>query len=206
MKAAALDVSPDILRLAEECGYEQGHTLQVTRLALRIYDQLQPLHLLPGGARRLLLCAAMLHDIGWCEGQKRHHKTAYQIITSRRPESLSPDEAGIVGLVARYHRKALPSLDHAPFATLSTMDREMVEKLSAILRVADGLDRGHRNAVRDVRVEVTNKAIRLFLATDGNADVEIWGAQRKADLFVKAYGRRLDILNEAQSAQESTPG
>ncbi len=187
------EAPPGVLRLAGECDFERGHTLQVTRLALRLFDQLAPLHRLPPSARRLLLCAALLHDIGWCRGAKGHHKSAYDIITERPPEELTAEEAQMVALIARYHRKKGPSLDHGPFARLSPPERETVRALSAILRVADGLDRGHRDAVRSLSALLEPGKVTLLLDAPGGAEMEIWGALRKADLFQRVFGAALDI-------------
>lgn len=193
------DAPAGVMRLADECGFERGHTLQVTRLALLMFDHLAPLHRLPASARRLLLCAALLHDIGWCRGAKGHHKSAYDIITEQPPEGLSPDEVQMVALIARYHRKKGPSLEHAPFARLSPPERETVRALSAILRVADGLDRGHRDAVRDLSAVIEPGRVCLILDAPGGAELEIWGALRKADVFEKAFGASLDIRVSPES-------
>jgi len=187
------DVPAGVMRLAEECGFERGHTLQVTRLALLLFDRLSSLHRLPPSARRLLACAGMLHDIGWCRGAKGHHKSAYDIITGRPPDELSPDEVQMVALIARYHRKKGPSLEHPPFARLSPPERDTVRALSAILRVADGLDRGHRDAVQDLSVIIEPGRVLLNLEAPGGAELEIWGALRKADVFEKVFGVSLDI-------------
>jgi len=68
-----------VLRLARECRYEQAHTHQVTRLALDLFEQLRSLHQLGERERFWLKCAGLLHDIGWIEGQQRHHKTVLRL-------------------------------------------------------------------------------------------------------------------------------
>ena len=145
--AVASDVQGDspamesALALAKECKYEREHTHQVERLALEIFDQLGRLHKLGRAERFLLRCAAILHDIGWLEGQKGHHKTALRIIMDSPILRFDFPRRRIIGLIARYHRKSLPKEQHTYFRDLDAKDRNIVRKLSGILRVADGLDR-----------------------------------------------------------------
>ncbi len=136
---------------------------------------------------------------GGAAAQKDDHKSAYDIITEQPPEGLSPDEVQMVALIARYHRKKGPSLEHAPFARLSPPERETVRALSAILRVADGLDRGHRDAVRDLSAVIEPGRVCLVLDAPGGAELEIWGALRKADVFEKVFGVSLDIRVSPES-------
>lgn len=69
-----------VLRLAQTCEFEVNHTWQVTHLALRLFDELQELHNLSQNERSWLIYAGILHDIGWIEGWKEHHKVTLRII------------------------------------------------------------------------------------------------------------------------------
>ena len=98
-----------VLALAKKCNYEREHTHQVEKLALQIFDQLVELHHLGGQERFMLRCGALLHDIGWIEGQKGHHKTALRIIMENTALPFDFRDKSIIALLARYHRKALPA-------------------------------------------------------------------------------------------------
>jgi exopolyphosphatase/guanosine-5'-triphosphate,3'-diphosphate pyrophosphatase len=67
-----------------------------------------------------------------------------------------------------------------------------VRRLSAILRVADGLDRGHSAAVETVTAKLSPDALVLTVAP-GSAQtdlgLECWGASRKADVMAKLIQR-----------------
>ncbi|MEA4906585.1 MAG: HD domain-containing protein, partial [Anaerolineaceae bacterium] len=69
-----------VLQLARNCEYEVQHSHQVTFLALRLFDELKTLHQLGDRERRWLEYAGILHDIGWIEGWKGHHKATLRII------------------------------------------------------------------------------------------------------------------------------
>ena len=178
-----------VLQLARECHYEEGHTNQVTRLALRLFDELAALHGLGPRERFWLECAGLLHDIGWIEGQEGHHKTALRIIRDSRILPLGRRERLIIGGIARYHRGALPKEKHEHFADLAPADRETVRALAAILRVADGLDRTHGDVVRDLSCQVTEKSVTLRCQVTGPAEEERQAALAKGDLFEQVFRR-----------------
>ena len=68
-----------------------------------------------------------------------------------------------MALISRYHRRSGPRRKHPEFAALSAADQAVVRRLSGVLRVADGLDRGHSASVKQVDVELAPEALRLRL-------------------------------------------
>ncbi len=178
------------LQLAQIMEYEADHTHQVTRLALRLFDETIELHRLGEVERFWLQCAGLLHDIGWVEGWKGHHKTSLRIIQTTQLLPFDSKERLIIGSIARYHRKALPSTDHDHFAALEPAEQEKVKMLSALLRVADGLDASHQGRVRDLLVQVTKKRILVRCAIKTlTAIEEEAGATNKGDLMEKVFHR-----------------
>jgi exopolyphosphatase/guanosine-5'-triphosphate,3'-diphosphate pyrophosphatase len=173
---------------AESCGYEAAHSQHVTRLALSIFDQLFPSQNGKiANERDLLEAAGILHDVGYYINYSRHHKHSYHLIVHSHLIGFSPREIEIIANVARYHRRAEPKKRHENFARLSRPDRKLVKKLSAILRLADGLDRSHSQRIQEVRCEKTKKAILLYLVSNKDIEIEIWGAKQKAGLFQKIF-------------------
>jgi exopolyphosphatase/pppGpp-phosphohydrolase len=170
-----------------------GHTDQVTYLALRIFDELKNLHHLNEPERYLLECGALLHDIGWVQGWKNHHKSSLQMIVDNQLLPFDGKEKLLIGSIARYHRKALPSLEHDHYAALEPDERRVVSKLAAILRIADGLDRTHSKAVSDLRCVVTKKEVLIKCMVTHPAPDEEKNAYEKADLFEQEFKRKIVI-------------
>lgn len=198
----ARDIAP-AYRLAEDCLYEAGHAHQVARLALAIFDQLQPLHRL-GSRRRLRLAAAsLLHDIGRLEGAAGHHRTSLRYILESTLLPWSQRQRLIIGSIARYHRKSPPKPNHSHFVALSRADRQDVRILAGILRVADGLDASHRSLVRRVACSFSDRRITLSCITSRPADSELNAAIRKADLLTEVFDR--DVQIEWRLASTLTP-
>jgi putative phosphoesterase len=182
-----------VLELAESYDYEEEHTHHVMELSLRLFDELQPLHQLGLEERFLLRCGALLHDIGWIKGQKGHHKTSRDLILGASELSFDDRERLIVASIARYHRRALPKDKHDQFAALSPVDQYRVTVLAALLRVADGLDRTHRNVVQDLSCEILPRQIAVCCAVCMYPIPEREEALHKGDLLERAFERELLI-------------
>jgi exopolyphosphatase/guanosine-5'-triphosphate,3'-diphosphate pyrophosphatase len=182
-----------VLQLAARANADRTHAAQVARLALRIFDQTQELHLLRTGERELLESAALLHEVGMHVSFQDHHKHSYYLISHAGLRGFTADQVAIVANVARYYRKASPVEEHPNYAGLSKSQREIVGKLAAILRIAAALDRGRRGAIRDVGVEAGDGAVRFELRQRGDADVELAAARKKGKYFAKVFEREVDF-------------
>ncbi len=199
-----------ILALARRYDFEEGHSLQDERLALRLFDELTQLGLMAslsappscdeGGEgqrveaspRDILSCAALLHDIGYVEGYEQHHKTAFRLIMAEPIAGLSPRDQALVAHVARYHRGSTPDpARHAAFAALSPEDQRLVTRLAAILRFADGLDRTHTNAVHDLRCKLDGDRLIVTLIPGVGDETERWAGAKKARWFEAVFGVRV---------------
>jgi exopolyphosphatase/pppGpp-phosphohydrolase len=188
-----LEITRAITALSETCGYEAEHTLHTTHLALRIYDDLQKLHEMPPYQRFRLICAGLLHDIGWSEGWRGHHKTGLRIIQETPMLPFDSKERLLIGSIVRYHRRALPDTKHDHYAALEPEERTLVDQLSAFLRIADGLDRTHRSIVKDISCRYSTKKIIIQCASRLPALEEEKSARNKGDLLEKVYQRKLVI-------------
>ncbi|MBF0122724.1 MAG: YfcE family phosphodiesterase [Candidatus Omnitrophica bacterium] len=184
------------LELARECRYEKEHAHHVTKLALRLFEEVEPLHGLGLSERILLQSAALLHDIGLVYGEDGHHKASRDIILKTDKLFLTDRERTMVALIARYHRKSFPDAKHKYYKDLSSYDREIVDVLAAILRVADGMDRSHKGLVKDFSVAISLDKIRFNLETEGPAQAECEFAKMKGDLFEHVFGRTLVLQVE----------
>lgn len=192
-----------VLQLAERSHYETPHAQQVQRLALQLFDQLAPRLGLGANDRRLLADAALLHDIGYHINFDEHHKHSYHLIIHAELLGMTPAERVIIANVARYHRGAEPTPAHRNFGGLDKTMRRRIRRLAALLRVADGLDRGHAGAVAEVRVAREDGTLRLVaVPTPGAGDLrlELWGASRKAGLLEQVTKAKVEIAGETTGA------
>ena len=191
--AATADTDPThrdeaIERLAAACSGELEHGRQVARLAGRIYEQLtEPLALVPGD-RLLLEIAARLQDVGYVINYDQHHKHSYHLIRNSRLPGIRAHDLELVANVARYHRGAHPKRKHENLARISAEDQQRVQRMAAILRLAGGLDRSRSQLVRDVLASVSDDGVVLEVVADEEPQVDVWGAERRTELFEQVFG------------------
>jgi exopolyphosphatase/guanosine-5'-triphosphate,3'-diphosphate pyrophosphatase len=181
------------LALGRRLGFEEEHCRQDARLAVRLFDELAGLHDLDDGYRDLLYCAGLLHDIGYVEGYWGHHKTAYKLILQADLPGLTGREKQIVANVARYHRGATPKLKHPGFAALEPDDREVVTVLGAILRLADGLDRGHTDAVHDLDIRLDGDRLVVLVDCPFDCSSELWAGEKKGRFLGQVFNLRVEV-------------
>lgn len=163
-----------IEHLMESCDEDPAHARQVARLALRVYDQLQPLHGMGAEQRELLYGGAMLSNVGQVVSHAKHHLHAYYVIRhTDRLNGFNDREVMIMALLARFHRRAMPTTDHEELAPLSRVDRAVVEGLVAILRVAIALDRSHAGVVADIEVDVQRDQVVMELVGEPGGDLSL---------------------------------
>jgi exopolyphosphatase/guanosine-5'-triphosphate,3'-diphosphate pyrophosphatase len=186
-----------VRELAEKCHFEKKHSLAVQALALQIFDSVGSRIGLGDDDRKILADAALLHDIGYHINYDRHHKHSYHLILHADLLGVSPEEQVLIANVARYHRGAEPSKEHPEFAELDKPLRIRVKKLSSMLRVADGFDRGHVSAVASFKIRWLQRALRITpepSRANANLRLEVWGAHRKSGLLAKVSGRPVEIV------------
>ena len=186
-----------VLASAEAVGqryrFDRAHGHHVATLATRLFDDLRDEHGLAERERLLLQTAGLLHDIGIYVSLRSHHKHSQYLLTASQIFGLSDEETAIVSNIARYHRRGMPQRSHLPYIALDRQDRMIVNKLAAILRVANALDAEHLQKVRDLHVVRSEKAWVLELEGTGDLTMEQMAATARSDMFVEVFGRQLVI-------------
>lgn len=189
------DFAQQVLASAEALGekyrYHAVHAKAVAFLSTRLFDQLRDEHGLTQRDRLLLEVAALLHDIGVFVGIRAHHKHTQYLIQASEIFGISGDDLSIIANVARYHRRALPQKAHLPYTVLDRPDRVRVNKLAALLRVANALDAEHAQRVRDLKVTSAEGTWTLWVEGTGDLTMERLGVEARADLFKDVFGKAL---------------
>ena len=175
--------------------FDEAHARQVCKLALALFEQLQRLHALAPEDHRILMVAALLHDIGGYISYKKHHKHSLYLIAQSELPGLSADEMLMAANVARYHRKNTPRPAHPQFARLNKSQRQRIVKLAALVRIADALDRDHAQTVRHLEASLHKPYLNLKITGSGARNLEHWALQRKAQLFTDLFGLQVRIVN-----------
>ncbi|MEM0998481.1 MAG: Ppx/GppA phosphatase family protein [Bacteroidota bacterium] len=188
-----------VRNLAEKYQYQPAHALKVSELAGSIYEQTRHLHRFDKAEKDLLLYGALLHDIGYFVNRSGHHKHGQYLVLHSSLAGFSHDELIILSNIVRYHRKSLPTREHFHFKVLEQKHRLLVRILAGILRIADNLDRGHRNLVRRVQVETDDKSIRILVDAEEDVDIELTAALNNRALMEQTFDRKVVIQQMAYS-------
>lgn len=186
-----------VSQLAERSHYEEHHSQHVQTLALQLFDSIGTRLGCSTADRQLLSDAALLHDIGYHINYDKHHKHTYHLVQHAELLGMTPAEQIIIANVARYHRGSMPKAKHPNFGPLDKEMRNTIVALSAILRVADGFDRGHSGAVQAIKVRWTRRALRLTGIPNPRGQsirLDLWGAARKSRLLSRVAGIPVEIV------------
>jgi exopolyphosphatase/guanosine-5'-triphosphate,3'-diphosphate pyrophosphatase len=183
-----------VVGLARRCNSDESHTEHVAGLALQLFDETKALHGLGDRDREMLEFAALLHDIGQHVSRKGHHRHAAYLVENGELRGFEPSEVAFLAALVRHHRRGDPKPSEDRFAALDDDDRARLRKLAAIMRVADGLDRGRRRVVDDLTANVGTELVVLRVRARDDAELELWGARRRRELFEKVFGRELEVV------------
>ena len=183
----------NILALAHRCHVSETHALHVAGLALRLFDQTKALHGFGQREREWLEGAAILHDIGYMINSRQHHKHAYYLIKNSDLSGFTAEEIDLIANIARYHRRSVPTRKHDEFTVLPEGSQRVINVLSALLRIADGLDRSQFSVVQNIDVKL-GKTVVITAQVSGDAELEIWAARGRSDLFEKVFKRPVQFI------------
>src|SRR5882672_1225366 len=183
------------LNLARKYHADERHGVHTAALARAIFEATQAQHGMGENERLLLEVASIVHDIGNYVAARGHHRHAYYLLVNSEVFGLSKMELEIVANVARYHRKGAPQSDHPAYAALPRSARLSVNRLSAILRVADALDKSHAQRIQSPKITLQEE--ELLIDVDGAEDLalERLTLDQKGSLFEEVFGLK-PVLRE----------
>ena len=99
----------------------------------------------------------------------------------------------MVAQIARYHRRSVPRASHLSYMALARESRVVVNKLSAILRVADAAIRGHRRRESDIQFQRQGDDLIVTLPGGRDMLLEERALETKGDLFEDIFGVKIRL-------------
>jgi len=180
--------------LAAKLDPDPGHSRHVAYLADQLFVDLIPEFELGDPEREMLGYASRLHDIGLSLSEKGHHKHGAYLVTNAKLAGFWPAETEAISHIVRYHRGKPPSMAHEAYALLKPWTQHVVEKLAAIIRVADALDRTRRQSVRQVRLLAEGEELTLYITGTGDLKPELESLKDKGRLLFRLLDREVNIV------------
>jgi exopolyphosphatase/guanosine-5'-triphosphate,3'-diphosphate pyrophosphatase len=190
-----------VLALMARYQADRPHAERVAAQALHLFDVTAALHGLTVDDRRLLELACLVHDVGHYISGKDHHRHGQYLIRHTPMPGFTAPEIALLGNLVRYHRGGRPKPDDPDYAALSARDRRKVRVLSAVMRLADSLDRGHDGNVVQFDARLDAGAVHLRATTRDAGDLERWAAVQRLPHLEEALGRRVNIEIVRSEAQ-----
>ncbi len=180
--------------------YDESHAERVRELSVRLFDELKTEQRMTDTHRLYLEVAALLHDIGLFVGSRSHHKHSYYLISSSELFGLRKRELELIANTARYHRRAMPQRSHVAYVSLDRDERMLVSKLSAILRVANALDKDHLQKTMDLKISREGDQLVLTAANVSDLTMGRLALASRSDFFTEVFGKKV-ILREADRTE-----
>jgi len=196
----------NVLKTAKKYHVNLEYSERVTEFAISLFDQTQgKLHNWGKEERELLWAAAILHNCGHYISHSAHHKHSYYLIRNGELLGYTETEIEIIANIARYHRKSPPKKKHENYRRLlHKQHRQMVNQLSAILRLAVALDRRQIGAITRAQCEYCPESqefkMHIFPShTDDDCALELWSLDYKKDVFEAEFGVKLVVSLETSA-------
>lgn len=180
--------------LAARYRTDRGHGAHIRKLCMALFDRLQELHGLTRHDRLVLKVAAILHEIGTFISPKNHHRHGQYIILNSEIFGLSRLDVEVVGLLARYHRHGAPTMSDTSYTELDLGTRLRVQKLAALLRVAEAMEVAHSRRISEFTARFNNRRLELLVSGMHDFTMENRALRSKGALFTDIFGYDIVLL------------
>ena len=186
-----LQIIASAVNLGRKFHFDENHSRHVAKLCMTLFDSLLKEHGMNRRQRMLLEIAALLHDIGKSIKVSKHHQHGSYIVSNSEIFGLHSDELNLVGNVINYHRGDPPLQSDIDYMTLQREERILVLKMASILRVADALDRGHSQQIKNITVERRMETMVLHVDKVHDLSLELMGLEEKGGMFQDVFGYKV---------------
>ncbi len=174
--------------IARKYQVDMSHAEQTRSLAVQLFDQLAGEHRLGERHRLLLEVAAILHEVGTFVASRAHHKHSFYLIANSEIVGLTQDELAVVANVARYHRRSRPKPSHLDYIALPRERRMIVNKLAALLRVAEALDSSRTQQIGTLQSRIDGSGLIISVQAGADFTLERRALAETADMMLDIYG------------------
>ena len=184
-----------VMQLGRRCHFDEGHARTVAELTLSLFDSAKEigLHNVKQRYRQLLEYSALLHDVGIFLSYSNHQEHSYYLIKNADLLGFDQTEIGIMASTAFFHRKKKPIEKHSQYAELDRQSKQALPVMSTLLRIAESLDRSHKNAVTDARFRMDGEQIILDVTCEQDCQLEMLGVHNHKKTFKKFFDKRYEV-------------
>lgn len=193
------DFTADILaaarNISKRYSWNKDHVKFVERHALAIFDAAKKVHGLGKRERLLLQIACILHDCGQYISMLYPAECSYNIVMSTEIIGLSHREREIVANIAKYTTIEFDA-DHELAYLIDDDTYLVISKLTAIIKISNLLDRGHKQKFKNTTYEVRDRELRITAQTYEDITIERGLLNCEITLFEQVYGLKPVIIQK----------
>ena len=168
---------------------KRSETLE--NIALTIFDSMKKIHGLGKRERLLLSLATILHDCGKYISMSNLGECSYNIILYTEIIGVSHVEREMLANVVKFNHLKFGYYDIITQSSkLDKQDYLKIAKLTAILKLANGLDRSHKQKFKDIRVSLKDHDLVITVSTNEDITLEKGMLGDRSDFFEEVFSIR----------------
>ncbi|MBQ2314117.1 MAG: HD domain-containing protein [Treponema sp.] len=167
---------------------DEKHAEYVREISLRLYDAMEQELGLDARVRMLLEVSALLHDIGMFIRADDHNLHSKYIVAHSEIFGLNREELSLIAEIVGFHKGSKMPQNDPDIKLLPRTNRLIILKLSAILRIADALDRSHQQKLKDFSISLAKDSITFRVRGNSSLNLEKLALAEKGDLFENVFG------------------
>nr|WP_303242383.1 HD domain-containing protein [uncultured Blautia sp.] len=186
--------------IAKRYSSSKSHIQGTMNLCLNIFDSMKKVHGMGNRERLLIQIAALLHDCGKYISMGNVSECSYQIIMSTEIIGLSSLERKMIAYAVRYNTTAFVYYDEIQMLGAG-IDRESyikIAKMTAILRLANAMDRSHCQKVKGIKTVLKDRELQMVMDSSQDISLELGLLQDKVAFFEEVFGIRLVIRGKGR--------
>ncbi|MCD7813391.1 MAG: exopolyphosphatase [Lachnospiraceae bacterium] len=177
--------------IAKRYKTSQSHIRNIGDIAVQIFDRMKKVHGLGEHERLLLQIAVILHSCGKFISLTDISGCTYNIILATEIIGLSQKDRAIVAYTVKYNTSPFIYYEELSGRTdLSAREYMIVGKLTAILRVANSLDRTHHQKCSNITVTLKEHELKISVASQQDLSLERGAFNEKVDFFEEMFNVR----------------
>ncbi len=183
------DITACAMNISKRYNGSRKRAETLEKIATTIFDSMKRIHGLGSRERLYLRLATILHDCGKYISLVNIGETSYNIIMATEIIGLSHMEREIVANVVRFNHSSFMYYEQMQ-AGGTTLDRASylkVAKLTAILRLANSMDRSHKQKLKGLKASLKENELIFTVNTQEDITLEKGVFENSAEFFKEVY-------------------
>ena len=193
------DIRACALQIGKRYSGSKKRAETLERIALNIFDATSAINGLTKRDRLLLQIASYLHDCGKYISMANLAECSYGIIKNSEIIGISHRERLLLANIVKYNQLPFEYYDEfTDHKFIEMEDHVRIAKLTAILRLANGLDRSHKMKFKNIKTQIVAHELIIMVETNEDITLEKGLFGNRAAFFEEIYNLK-PVINQKRS-------